>query len=55
MNKKKIDIDNIDLERMKDKVADLPGLIEYAHSVGSAIVKPEDKGKDKRNCCGCDA
>ncbi len=47
MNKKKVDINNIDLEQMKDKVTDLPGLIEYAHSVGSAIVKPEDKGKIK--------
>jgi len=31
----------------KDKVADLPGLLEYAHHVGSALIKPEDKGKIK--------
>ena len=31
----------------KDKVADLPGLLEYAHHVGSAIIKPEDSGKIK--------
>ncbi len=31
----------------KDKVAELPGLLEYAHTVGSAVIKPEDKGKIK--------
>ena len=31
----------------KDKVTDLPGLLEYAHHVGSAIIKPEDSGKIK--------
>lgn len=31
----------------KDKVADLPGLLEYAHHVGSALIKPEDSGKIK--------
>jgi len=30
-----------------DKVSDAPGLIEYAHHVGSALIKPEDKGKIK--------
>lgn len=30
-----------------DKVAENPGLLPYAHHVGSAIVKPEDKGKLK--------
>ncbi len=46
-NKNKVDLEHIDLEELKDKVTDLPGLIEYAHGVGSAIVKPEDKGKIK--------
>ena len=31
----------------KDKVAELPGLLEYAHHVGSALIKPEDSGKIK--------
>lgn len=31
----------------KDKVAENPGLLPYAHSVGGAVVKPEDKGKIK--------
>ena len=48
-NKHKIDISAIDLEKEKDKIADYPGLIQYAHSVGSAIIKPEDKGRIKGN------
>lgn len=47
MKGKKIDVDRIDLERERIKVTDLPGLIEYAHHNGSALVKPEDKGKIK--------
>lgn len=49
MNKNKIDISKIDLEKEKDKITDLPGLIEYAHHAGSAIIKPEDKGRIKGN------
>lgn len=30
-----------------EKVADNPGLLEYAHHVGSGIIKPEDQGKVK--------
>ena len=30
-----------------DKVAENPGLLPYAHTVGGAVVKPEDKGKIK--------
>ena len=41
----KIDISQIDLEKEKEKITDLPGLIEYAHHAGSAIIKPEDKGR----------
>ena len=43
--KQKIDIDKIDLEKMKEKTTDIPGLLPYAHQSGSAIIKPEDKGK----------
>lgn len=47
MSKNKVDISQIDLEKEKDKITDLPGLIEYAHHAGSAIIKPEDKGRIK--------
>ena len=30
-----------------DKVAENPGLLPYAHHVGSAIIKPLDKGRTK--------
>ncbi|WP_304516663.1 DUF2452 domain-containing protein [Cecembia rubra] len=42
---RKIDVNLIDLERMKEKTTDIPGLLPYAHQTGSAIIKPEDKGK----------
>jgi hypothetical protein len=31
----------------KDKVAENPGLLPYAHTVGGAVIKPEDQGKIK--------
>ena len=31
----------------KDKVTDIPGTISFPHHVGSALIKPEDKGKIK--------
>jgi hypothetical protein len=31
----------------KDKVAENPGLLPYAHSVGGPPIRPEDKGKIK--------
>lgn len=31
----------------KDKVAENPGLLPYAHHVGSAVIKPIDKGRLK--------
>ena len=31
----------------KDKITETPGLLEYAHTVGSAVIRPEDKGKLK--------
>lgn len=30
-----------------DKITEMPGLLEYAHHVGSGVIKPEDKGKIK--------
>ena len=43
MKKKKDFINPIDI----DKVVDNPHALEYGHHIGSAIVKPEDKGKIK--------
>ena len=45
MTGKKIAIEKLDLERMKDKTTDYPGMLPYAHHAGSALIKPEDKGK----------
>ena len=46
-NKKKneIDVSKIDLEKMKEKTTDSPGLLPYAHTSGGAVIKPEDMGK----------
>mgnify|MGYP002641901057 CR=1 FL=1 len=45
MEKNKIDVEKLDLERMKDKITENPGSLPYAHHSGSALIKPEDKGK----------
>ena len=45
LKRKKIDIDQIDLEKEKLKTTDSPGLISFPHHIGSVSVKPEDKGK----------
>jgi cellobiose-specific phosphotransferase system component IIA len=45
MIEKKIAIDKLNLERMKEKTTETPGILPYAHHSGSAIIKPEDKGK----------
>ncbi|WP_184496902.1 DUF2452 domain-containing protein [Algoriphagus iocasae] len=42
---KKINIENLDLDEMKEKISENPGTLPYAHHTGSAIVKPEDQGK----------
>lgn len=36
-----------ELERLRDKITTTPSTLPYAHHVGSAVVKPEDKGKIK--------
>jgi hypothetical protein len=33
----------------KDKVADNPGLLPYAHTVSGAVIRPEDKGQIRGN------
>jgi hypothetical protein len=42
-----IDVDSIDMEKMAEKTVENPGLVAFAHHVGSAVVKPEDVGKIK--------
>ncbi|GAB3337883.1 DUF2452 domain-containing protein [Marivirga atlantica] len=44
---KKIDVNKIDLEKMKEGTTDKPGTISFPHHSGSAIIKPTDKGKIK--------
>lgn len=46
---KAINIENIDLEKMQEKVAATPSTLPYAHAVGSALIKPEDEGTIKAN------
>ncbi|MBS9525152.1 DUF2452 domain-containing protein [Litoribacter ruber] len=45
MGKNKIDISKIDLDELKEKTTDSPGTLDHAHHTGSAVIKPEDKGK----------
>lgn len=33
----------------KDKVAETPGLLPYAHTAGGAVIRPEDKGQIRGN------
>jgi hypothetical protein len=47
MKENEIDLSKLDLARMKDRTTDTPGLLPYAHTSGSALVKPEDMGKVK--------
>jgi len=44
---KKIDIEQFDLDELKKKSAETPGLISFPHTVGGAVIKPEDKGKTR--------
>ncbi len=42
---KAVDLTQIDLEQLKDKTTDAPGLLPYAHTVGGVAIQPEDRGK----------
>ena len=42
-----IDVDQIDMELMKERTTDLPGLIAYAHSIGGFSIVPNDEGMVK--------
>ncbi len=44
---KKIDIEKLDLDKMKEGTTEMPGTISFPHHSGSALIKPEDKGKIK--------
>lgn len=44
---KKVNLEEIDLERMADMAAENPGTLTFPHTAGSALIKPEDKGKIK--------
>lgn len=44
---KKINTDHIDLEKEREKISDMPGLIAFPHTVGGAVIHPEDAGKLK--------
>ena len=46
-NKNKVNLDHIDLEKEKEKTTENPGTLAFPHSVGGAIIRPEDKGKIK--------
>jgi Protein of unknown function (DUF2452) len=46
---KEIDVSLIDLDKMKEKTAENPGLLPYAHTVGGVTVKPVDEGSIKAN------
>lgn len=41
----KTNLDLIDLEKMREKITEQPGLVPFPHHVGSAVVKPIDEGR----------
>jgi hypothetical protein len=44
---KPVDLSTINLEQMQLKVADMPSLLEYAHSVGGFAIEPTKEGQIK--------
>jgi transcriptional regulator of heat shock response len=44
---KKIDLSKIDLEELREKTTANPGILPFAHTVGGAVVLPEDEGRIK--------
>lgn len=42
-----INVDEIDMELMKERTTDLPGLIQYAHTIGGFSVVPTSQGEIK--------
>ncbi|MBI2519544.1 MAG: DUF2452 domain-containing protein [Bdellovibrio sp.] len=47
MNPTPINVEEIDLELLRKKTTDLPGLIEYAHTVGGFAIEPTREGAIK--------
>ena len=47
MRAQKIDVDKIDLVGEAEKVTETPGTLAFPHHAGSALVKPEDRGRIK--------
>lgn len=45
----KFELSENEMRLMKDKVTETPSTLEYGHHSGSALIKPEDKGKIKSN------
>lgn len=41
---KPINVETIDLDKLKEKTTDIPGLLEYAHSVGGFSIVPTKEG-----------
>ena len=39
-----INVDEIDMQRMKDRTTDLPALLQYAHSIGGFSIVPTEQG-----------
>lgn len=44
---KPVDLDQVDLERMKLRITDMPSLLEYAHSIGGFAITPTNEGHIK--------
>lgn len=44
---REIEVETIDLERLKTSVTELPALLKYASNRGSALIEIEDQGKLK--------
>jgi len=50
MTGKKIDVDRLDLDRMKIRLLTTPGLLPYAQSFG-ALIKPEGQRQNYLSSC----
>lgn len=46
-DKQKIDVSKIDLDKEREKTTDQPGIIAFPHTVGGAVIRPDDQGKVK--------
>lgn len=44
-----VDVDKVDMERLKERTADIPSILKYAHSVGGFAIAPTEEGHIKSN------